>query len=209
MVVKKRKTAEAWKKKEWFTLAAPREFEEKPIGNTPADRPERVVGRVAEISLRELTGNINHQFVKLKLLVREVKGKTAYTDLVGFELMREYLRRNVRRRRSIIKSVQFLKTSDEKRIKVTTYVFTTRKIESSKKNLMRRELKNVMNEIITKDTFINAVEKCVFGGAAGEVFKKLKVIAPVRRVEVYKCELAEIKKKETTESPMQQQAGQQ
>ncbi|MBI1974185.1 30S ribosomal protein S3ae [Candidatus Micrarchaeota archaeon] len=205
MAVKKRKTADAWKKKEWLTLVAPAELEEKQIGLTPTDKIEKVIGRIAEITLREITSNINHQFVKLRLRVREVKGKTAYTELVGFELMREYLRRNVRRRRSMIRTIQSLKTSDGKRIQVTTFVFTARKLDSSKKAAIRSEMARIMAQDVPKETFIHAVEKGIFGGLATEVFKAVKNIAPTRRVEVYKLELVETEPKKEQKLAVQAQ----
>ena len=45
------------KQKIWYSLIAPSMFGKKKIGETPADDPEKVLGRTVEVSLQELTGD--------------------------------------------------------------------------------------------------------------------------------------------------------
>lgn len=44
-----------WKMKEWYIVYAPDFFGSKEIGLTPADDPEKVIGRVIETTLKDLT----------------------------------------------------------------------------------------------------------------------------------------------------------
>ena len=47
--VVKKKTVDKWKKKTWFTIIAPKEFDRKEIGTTVSEKPQSVMGRVIEI----------------------------------------------------------------------------------------------------------------------------------------------------------------
>lgn len=187
--VKKRKTADAWKRKEWYSIYSPKSFEEKEIGTTPAAEPENLIGRIIEVPLREITGNMGHQFVKMWFRVTDVKGKSAYTVFDGFELVREYLRRNVRRRRSMIRIVQEMQSSDGKKVKVTIYTFTARKVDTSKKDAIRKTMMSAVDRIGKENNFETLAQKMIFGAMAAEIFKETKAIAQIRRVEISKCEI--------------------
>jgi len=187
--VKKRKTADAWKKKEWYSIYSPKEFEEREIGTTPGNEPDKLLNRVLEVPLREVTGNISHQFIKMWFRVIDVKGKNAYTAFDGFELVREYLRRNVRRRRSMIRVVRQIETKDNRKLVITVYTFTARKIETSRKNMLRKSMTDTIDRIAKDNAFDTLVQKMIFGTMASEIFKEAKGIAQIKRVEISKCQL--------------------
>ncbi len=87
-----------WKMKEWYIVYAPEFFGSKEIGLTPADDPEKVIGRVIETTLKDLTGDFTKGHVKLYFQVYDVKGQNAYTKFKGHTLARSYIRSLVRRR---------------------------------------------------------------------------------------------------------------
>jgi small subunit ribosomal protein S3Ae len=185
--VKKRKTADAWKKKEWYSIYSPKNFEEREVGTTPASYPENLINRIIEVPLREVTGNMTHQFIKMWFRVVEVKGKNAHTVFAGFELVREYLRRNVRRRRSMIRVVERVETSDGRKFIITVYTFTGRKIETSKKNIIRKMMVDAIRKIAKENNFDALIQKMVFGTMASEIFKEVKAVTQIKRVEISKC----------------------
>jgi small subunit ribosomal protein S3Ae len=117
----------------------------------------------------------------------EVKGMNAHTVFDGFELVREYLRRNVRRRRSLIRIVQKIETSDGKKLNITVYTFTARKIDTSKKDLMRKIMMDAVHRIAKENNFESLVQKMLLGTMASEIFKQVKTVAQVKRVEISKC----------------------
>ena len=181
----KRKTTDTWKKKRWFVIKSPKEWEDKEIAKSPANDDKKLINRIIKVPLREITGNIKHQFVKIHFRVKEVKGLTAYTELEGFEIIREALKRNVRRRRSLIRTIQDVKTKDNKKIRITAYCFTARKVDTTKKD----EIRKVMAEevkALKKETLDSLVKKCLFGQVSIGIAKKIKKITPIKRVEITK-----------------------
>lgn len=187
-MVVKRKTAEAWKKKQWFTIVAPKMFEEKEVGTTLTDDPEKMMNRVIFVPLSDITFNVQHQFMKLRLRVTRTAGKNAYTDFDGFELVREYVRRNIRRGKTLITLVREVRTKDGHKLQLTAHVFTTQKIKTAAKQGSRSLLANALDKACDKP-YEETVQRLVFGTVASELFKVLKEAIPVRRVEVSKCEL--------------------
>jgi small subunit ribosomal protein S3Ae len=189
VAVKKRKTAEAWKKKEWYSIRAPKLLDEKEVGTTPADEPAKLMNRVISVPLRDITGDVSQQFVKLLLRVNDVKGKTAYTKLDGFELVRDSLRRNIRRRRSLIRTVLPLESKDGVKMQVTAYTFAGMKIDTSKKDDIRKLMNEMLIQTAKETPLDTLIQKLIFGGAATAIFKSAKKIAVIKRVEIAKCML--------------------
>ena len=181
----KRKTTDTWKKKQWYTIVSPKEWDAKEIAETPSNDDKKLINRIIKTPLREITGNMKHQFVKVVFRITEVKGLTAHTELDGFEMVREYLKRNVRRRRSMIRTIQNVKTKDKKTIRITSYLFTARKIDTTKKDKMRNKMAEVLQNQ-KKETLDSLVKKCLFGQIAIEIAKSCKEISPVKRVELAK-----------------------
>jgi small subunit ribosomal protein S3Ae len=187
--VKKRKTADAWKKKEWYTILSPKNFDEKEIGMTPAIEPDKLANRVIKTSLREITGSMGHQFIRMHFRVTDVKGKAAHTEFDGFELVREYLRRNVRRRRSMIRVVREITTKDGKKASITVYTFTARKEDTSKKDLIRKIMMQTIDRIASENDFESLVQRMLFGSMATDIFKEVRNVVQIKRVEIAKCKL--------------------
>ena len=184
-IKKKRKTTDTWKKKQWYTIKSPKEWEEKEIAETPSNDDKKIINRIIKIPLREVTGNIKHQFVKIHFRVKEVKGLTAYTEFEGFEVIREALKRNVRRHRSLIRTIQDIKTKDNKKIRITAYCFTTRKVDTTKKDALRKLMAEKIQKL-SKETLDSIVKKCLFGQTASETAKEAKKITPIKRIEITK-----------------------
>ena len=185
--IKKRKTQDSWKKKKWFTIVAPKSFDEKVIGSTPAEAEKKIRDRVIKVPLSQLTGNISQQFVKIKFRTGEIKGQTVHTELTGFELTTDFIHRNVRRRRSMIRSIQTLNTKDNKKIRITIYAFTRRKVGSQQKKALRTKMTEMITGIIKENSFEDLVKNCVNGTIGKDVYKSMRKMGPVKSVDVSKC----------------------
>ncbi|MEC9253515.1 MAG: 30S ribosomal protein S3ae, partial [Candidatus Thermoplasmatota archaeon] len=61
MAKAQRKAKDRWKSKAWYSLHAPAMFNYAVMAWTPADSPEAVTGRVAEVSLDRLSGDFSQK----------------------------------------------------------------------------------------------------------------------------------------------------
>ncbi len=188
-VKKERKATDTWKKKVWYTVISPKEFESKEVGTTPALKPEQVLNRIIRVSLRDVTGNIAHQAYTMLFKVKEVKGTTAHTETAGFEMVREHFRRNVRRGRSMITAIHDLKTKDGRKAQMTLHVFTLGRINTEKKDQIRKIAVQTIDEIAGEETLHGLVKKALYGELGAEVKKRAKALCPIRTAIVSKLEI--------------------
>ena len=186
---KKRRTQDTWKKKKWYTIISPKSFDEKVIGTTPAEADKKIKNRSIKVPLDRITGNISQQFIKINLKTSEIKGQTVHTQLSGFELSKDFVHRNIRRRRSMIRAIPTLITKDRKKIRITLYTFTRRKISTRQKNEIRQKMTELIGKKVKETSFENLIKKCVDGTVRKEIMKEVKKIAPIKGVDVSKCKL--------------------
>ncbi len=98
MSSKTKRVRDKWRSKSWYTVLAPSYFGNVELGAIPADEPEKLIGRVIDSTLYDVTNDFAHQYLKLYFQITEIDGKTAKTTFKGHEYSRDYLRSLVRRR---------------------------------------------------------------------------------------------------------------
>ncbi len=190
---KKAKVVDKWKAKQWYTVLAPQIFESKEIAEIISSDEENVKNRVISVSLAEVTGQPSQSaiFTSLRFRVMDVKGKSAYTKLIGHEISPSYLRTLSRRNRSIISIVYDVKTKDDQTVRVKLIAITGSEVsQNTKKNIhhaIMEELKKVGAEYTTDQL----MQEIIFGKFASRFFNRLKQITLMRRVEIKKSELKE------------------
>lgn len=184
------------KQKIWYSLIAPSMFGKKKIAETPADDPEKVLGRTVEVSLQELTGDFAKAHIKLIFKVVEVKGLEAHTVFIGHTTTTDYVKRMARRHKSKIDGVFDVTTKDGKRIRVKPSAYTSKRIQTSQKKAIRAVMKQVIETIAQNNTLEDFVKFMLDGEIGKQTYKLSKPIYPVKRVEVHKSELLEVPKVE-------------
>ena len=178
-----------WKLKKWYTVYAPKIFGNQKIADVPAAEPEQMIGRVIETTLRDITGDFKKNHVKLFFEVKEVKGTNAYTMLKKQELLRSYMRSQVRRNTTKVEDVIKVQTNDGKKAQVQIAAITAKKIQNSQERAIRKILENrIAKEAATKDLDQFALE-LVLGKIASAAYREAKSVYPLKRVEIAKTEI--------------------
>ncbi len=181
-----------WKLKKWYTVVAPPVFGESVLGTTPADDPDKLIGRVMEVTLYDLTGDFTLVHVHLFFQIIKVEGDKAYTRFKGHELARDYMKSLIRRKSSKVQGIFDVTTKDGYGLRITAVALTTYRCKTSQKKAIRK----IMGEIITKRasemTFDELIQAMLFGKLSAEIFEAAKKIYPLRKVEVYKSKLLTI-----------------
>ncbi|MFW5902558.1 MAG: 30S ribosomal protein S3ae [archaeon] len=185
---KAKRKVNKWKDKNWYTIEAPETFERKEIGDTPAESEEELVGRTIEASLRDLTGKRSHNNIRVKFKVKKVEGGKGKTEIESFNLTRGYIRKNIRKGRSVIQTIQDIKTNGNT-LHTTAYAFTVGKLHSSKEKKIRKTMDEELQRQGKENDFESLIQKMIFGKTATNLFRKAKEIAPVNRIEITKCEI--------------------
>lgn len=187
----KARVVDKWKLKKWYSVIAPDMFENKEIGQMPADEDAKLLDRVMRVSLGEVTGDLSQAYTLLLFRVSEVKGKSAYTRLIGHELSPSYLRSLVRRRRDVVNEIVDVVTKDGVKIRAKMSIYTARKASSPAKTAVRNAAHAELVARAKEMDFQTFEQEIIFGKFSSRIYKAIKKILPIKRVEVRKTEVNE------------------
>lgn len=189
MSKEKKRVKDKWRGKDWYTIVSPPYFGGVELGAVPADDPSKLVGRVVDATLYDITNDFAHQYLKMFFTVEDIEGKTARTIFKGHEYSRDYLRSLVRRRTTRVDGLFSATTMDGYGLRLAVSVFTLTRIKTSQEKEMRGLMKKIIEEKASSLTFDQFVQELVLGKIASDVYNEAKKIAPLRHVGIRKSKL--------------------
>jgi small subunit ribosomal protein S3Ae len=189
---------EGWKAKSWFKVHVPDNLGKAYIGDTIANDAESVVGRIMTATLGEITNDYAKQYMKMSFKIAAVTGDSAYTEFVGHEVTRDYLRSLVKRRSSRIDTIVPVTTKDNKKVRLTICCYTFARTNISQEHAIRNAIvQSIAAQAQAWDltTLLNGI---VSGEISRDLFKAVKTIYPTRRVEIIKSRVEQVAAKVDT-----------
>ena len=175
--------------KRWYTILAPEQFDREELNETLAEEPEDVIGRTVETTLGEITNDQGQNNTKLTFKITDVGSDTAYTEFVGHELARDYMRSLVRRGASKVAAVRTVRTTDDYRVRVQPVAFTTKKADRSQEQAIRSIMTELVEEAADERDFETFVDSVVDGRLSSAIYGEAKTVYPLRRAEIQKLTL--------------------
>jgi small subunit ribosomal protein S3Ae len=185
----KKRVRDKWRSKEWFSVVAPQYFGATELGSVPADEASRLIGRVVDATLYDLTNDFAHQYLKMYFQVSDIDGKVARTIFRGHEYSRDYLRSLVRRKTTRIDMLQNVATKDEYKVRLAVCAFTLTRIRTTQEQAIRGIMKGIVDEKAKTLTFDQFVQEVVLGKIASDIYNEAKKVAPMRHVGIRKSKL--------------------
>jgi len=187
---KRGRVRDKWKLKTWYSVYSPPYFGSQEIALVPSDDPSKLLGRVVEVTLYDLTKqDIQHMNIKLYFKIVKVDGLKAETILKGHEYAREYLRSLVRRWSSRVDASINLTTKDGFKLRVFPVAFTRKRIKPSQESAIRKLMEEVVLERGKQLTYDQLAQECVLGKLASDIFHRITKICPLRHVGIRKTKL--------------------
>ena len=183
---------EGWKAKKWYRVYVPETFGKVEIGDTISADPENVIGRVMTTTFNEIAQDYSKSHIKMRFKINNVAGDVAYTEFVGHEVTRDYLRSMVKRRTSRIDTILPLLTRDGKLLRVTVVCLTLTRADQSQVHAIRQTVAQMLTAKAAESDLDTLVREIVSGDLARDIFKAVKTIYPMRRVEITKSRLEQI-----------------
>src|SRR5256885_14161871 len=166
-----RKIKDKWKAKVWYSLLAPEMFNKQALGETPTDDPGKLVGRVTEVTVQDLTGDFSKMHIKLAFRVDHVQGQDALTQFVGHDMTSDYIRRLTRRKRTRTDLTIDVVTKDGWNVRVKPMAITDRRFQTAKQRVIRTIMTKTVGEVASKQSIGEFVKGIISGDLA-------KTIAP-------------------------------
>jgi small subunit ribosomal protein S3Ae len=183
---------EGWKAKSWYRVHTPDNLGKVFIGDTIANDAESVVGRIMTSTLGEITNDYAKQHMKMSFKINSVAGDSAYTEFVGHDVTRDYLRSLVKRRSSRIDCHVPLVTKDGKKVHLTISCYTFARANISQEHAIRKIITEAVKAQASAWDLTTLVNVIVSGEISRDLFKAVKIIYPTRRVEIVKSKVEPI-----------------
>lgn len=184
-----RKIKDRWKAKGWYNLLAPDMFNKQLLGETIADEPGKLMGRIAEVTVQDLTGDFSKMHIKLQFKVHHIQGQDALTQFVGHGMTSDYVRRLTRRKRTRTDGTFDVTTKDAWRVRVKPMAIADRRIQSSKQRVIRQTMERIVREAAASLSMGEYVKVMISGELAKNIAVACKPIQPITRVEVRQSEV--------------------
>ena len=184
-----RRVKDRWKAKQWYKVTAPASFNNHVIGETMADEPAKVIGRTAEATLHDLTGDMRQMHVKLFFRVEETVDTQAKTVYVGHAMTSDYVRRLTRRGHTKISAVFDVKTKDGSRLRLKPFCVTDRRCQTTQAQTIRAMMQEMLTKAAAESTQSAFLKDLLVGDLANQIYKEARKVHPVRRIEVAKVEV--------------------
>ncbi len=186
---KTKNVRDKWRGKAWHMIIAPSFFGNVELGSVPAEEAEKLVGRVVEATLYDITGDFSHMYLKMFFQVVGIEGKNATTQFKGHEYSRDYLRSLVRRRTTKVDGLFNLTTKDGYKLRIAVSALTLSRIKTSQEKTIRNLMDRIVKEKAAALTLDQFVQEMVLGKIASDIYNEAKKVAPLRHVGIRKSKL--------------------
>jgi small subunit ribosomal protein S3Ae len=185
----KRSVSKKRQHKQWYNILAPEQFDRVKLGATPADNPEKLIGRTIETTLGTISGNPNQNHIKLKFRVIEASADSAHTELIKHEISSDYLRSLIRKGASKIDLIMTVLTSDSYQVRIHPLAFTNKGVDHSQEKAVRKQMQSILLSKSSTQTYSELMGDISEGRLSLDIYNETKHIYPLRRVEIQKATL--------------------
>ncbi|OQX20214.1 MAG: hypothetical protein BWK75_05010 [Candidatus Altiarchaeales archaeon A3] len=188
-----------WKSKKKYKIVIPENFGSKEMGLVVSSDPENLIDRRISYSIRDITQEKQKQHINVTFRIKKVEGDKALTRFDSLSVDRKYLMSRIVPGHTVIDLPFIIKLKDAD-MKLAMNILTAYKIHSSQKRDMIKKIPVVLAEY--KNEGVNNFLELVISGRTNiAIFKNLKTIAPVRRVEIRNMKTLKLRPiAETTET---------
>jgi len=187
-----KKVKDKWRAKEWYKVIAPEMFSNMQLGETPADSPEGVMGRITEATVQDLTGDFSKMHIKIKFKVNDVRGLDAHTMFYGHDLTSDYVRRLTRRKRTKTDAVVDVTTKDGWEVRVKPMAVSEQRIQASQETSVRNIMVDEVKKAASEVTIGEFVRMLIMGELSKRISDASKIIVPIKRIEIRRSEVTKM-----------------
>lgn len=179
-----------------YPILCPKFFGEKVIGSTPADKPNKLIGRNLTVYGRQIDKRFPKHYYKFTFKINELDGENLKTAFVGHEVSRAYMSRNVRLFSTRIDSYIRGVSEDGYLVTLKPILITSTNVCSSIAVKLRKELSKFLRLYIQKNDMETITKEIMSDELQGYLKKSLNAIYPINTLEIRKSEVKKLKKKE-------------
>ena len=185
-----RKQRDKWKAKRWFTIRAPRNpWSFRVIGETLAEDSEQLIGRTYDIMQNELDGDFSKMHVQVIFRITESVGGDALTEFVGHNVLKDHIRRQIRRHRGKVDDTVDVVTEDGYYVRFKPLLISRSRVKSSQKSAMRASARETILTMGASSTWIQLQKALLDGTMEAAIKESVSKVTPVRTVMIRRSQL--------------------
>ncbi len=171
-------------KKRWYSLQAPKVFNDFIFGETLAGEPELLVGRSVRGNLSTILRGGKRQSMDGKFRIVEVKGNNCMTELVSLEILPSNVKRIVKRAKMRVDDSFVVETKDDVKIRLKPMLLVKDDVQHGVLTALRVSCQNYFTRVAKENSFNEFTNKVVLGELYKDLKNELKKIYPVAVVEM-------------------------
>lgn len=173
----------------WITVYAPSAFGKTEVGEIATRKLDSVIGRTVETTLFDITGTIEHQFIKLYFKIMDLNDSEAHTVFKMHEFTRDYIRSIVRRGTSRVDAIIDAVTKDGWYIRIRVLAVTKKRVTSSIKSAIRKVAFKVVEKEVPELTLDELAREMTLGKLASDIYNEAKKVYPLKVVIIAKSKV--------------------
>lgn len=172
------------KKKQWYPIVAPKQFDNAVLGESLAYEPQQMLGKTLSHSLMNLINDTKRQNISIHFKVVEVEGSTAKTSIVGYEIVPSSVKRFVRKASEKMDLSFNCETADNVFLRVKPLVITRADVKGSIAAKMRNFIIAHLIRTIKKISYEDFLGELISHKLQSEMRAVLNKIYPVKVCEI-------------------------
>ena len=137
----------------------------------------------------ELDGDFSKMHVKVQFRISGVVGADALTEYIGHELLKDHIRRQVRRDRGKIDDTVDVVTEDGFYIRIKPLMISRHRIKGSQKQQMRTLARDIILKAGATSTWVDFQKATLDGTLEAQIREAASKIQPIRDVMIRRTQL--------------------
>ncbi len=172
------------KKKQWYQITAPKQFDNIVLGETLVYEPSAMMGKTLSHSLMNLTNDNKRQNIGIHFKVVEVEGDKAKTTITGYEIVPSSVKRYVRRNSKKIDLSFNCETSDNLFLRVKPLIVTKTDVKGSIVSKIIDNATSFLSKAIKKITYEEFINELISHKMQDSMKSTLNKIYPLKVCEI-------------------------
>ena len=172
------------KKKQWYSILAPKQFDNIVIGETLVYEPSAMLGKTLSHSLMNLTNDTKRQNINIHFKVVEIHGDKAKTSIIGYEIIPSSVKRFVRRNSEKMDISFTCETADNVFLRVKPLVITRSDVKGSIATKLRKNVIAYFVKTIKKLTYDEVINELIIHKLQSVIKKDMDKIYPLKICEI-------------------------
>ena len=172
------------KKKQWFNIVAPKQFDNVVIGETLAYEPQHMLGKTLSHSLMNLSNDPKRQNINIHFKVVGIEGDKGKTAIIGYEIVHSTVKRFIRRSSEKMDLSFNCETADNVYLRVKPLVVTKGSVKGSVAAKVRQNITGFLARTIKKMAYDEVVNDMISHKLQASMRSALNKIYPLKVCEI-------------------------